>query len=95
MSSEKLLFKVPHDFGHTHFYDTIESFPGLQAGPTFEDREKYIRETIRHQLLTTTPDQAKRRTSPLTQWLTCGNASTSANDPRSSSACRRKCRAPP
>jgi hypothetical protein len=63
MSSEKLYFRVPHDKGHAHFYDTIESFPGLHAGPSFEDKEKYIRDTIRYQLLTTTPQQAQRSTS--------------------------------
>jgi len=60
MSSEKLYFRVPYHKGHAHFYDTIESFPGLHAGPSFEDKEKYIRDTIKYQLLTTTPDQAKR-----------------------------------
>lgn len=60
MSSEKLYFRVPHDKGHAHFYDTIESFPGLSSGPTFEQREKYIRDTIRHQLMSTTPEQASR-----------------------------------
>jgi hypothetical protein len=60
MSSEKLYFRVPYEKGHAHFFDTIESFPGLTAGPSFEDREKYIRESIRYQLLTTTPEQAKR-----------------------------------
>ena len=60
MSSEKLYFRVPNDLGHAHFYDTIDSFPGLHAGPSFEDRDKYIRDTIRYQLLTTSPEQAKR-----------------------------------
>ena len=62
MSSEKVYFRVPYDLGHAHFYDTIESFPGLHAGPSFEDRDKYIRDTIRHQLLTTSAEQARRRT---------------------------------
>jgi len=60
MTSEKLYFRVPFEKGHAHFYDTIESFPGLQAGPSFEDRDKYLRDTIRYQLLTTTPQQARR-----------------------------------
>jgi hypothetical protein len=66
MSSEKLYIRVPHDKGHAHFYDTIESFPGLHAGPSFEDKEKYIRDTIRYQLLTTTPSQAQRSNSIIT-----------------------------
>ncbi len=36
MSSEKLYSRVPHDKGHDHFYDTISSFPGLHAGPSFD-----------------------------------------------------------
>jgi len=63
MSTEKLYFRVPFHKGHDHFYESIESFPGLQAGPSFEDREKYIRDTVKYQLLTTTPDQASRRNS--------------------------------
>ena len=62
MSSEKLYFRAPYEMGHAHFYDTIEAFPGLHAGPSFEDRDKYIRDTIKHQLMTTTPDQARRST---------------------------------
>ena len=62
MSSEKLYFRVPSDAGHAHFYDSIESFPGLHAGPSFEDRDKYIRDTIKYQLVSTTPQQASRRT---------------------------------
>lgn len=60
MSSEKLYFRVPNDLGHAHFYDTIDSFPGLHAGPSFEDRDKYIRDTIRYQLTNTSAEQAKR-----------------------------------
>ena len=80
MSSEKLYFRVPNDLGHTHFYDTIESFPGLHAGPSFEDRDKYIRDTIRHQLLSTSPDQAKRRISFITKLSTSGSVSVYPND---------------
>lgn len=90
MSSEKLYFRVPHDMGHAHFYDTIESFPGLHAGPSFEDREKYVRDTIRHQLLTTSPEQAQRRNYFLTQWSTFGSASIFNSDLMSSSALRKK-----
>jgi hypothetical protein len=64
MSTEKLYFRTPHDKGHAHFYDSIASFPGLHAGPSFEDREKYLRDTIRYQLMSTTPDQAARSTPP-------------------------------
>lgn len=66
MSAEKLYFRVPGELGHAHFYDTIESFPGLQAGPSFEDRDKYIRDTIRYQLMSTTPEQAQRSNSSIT-----------------------------
>jgi hypothetical protein len=68
MTAEKLYFRVPFEKGHAHFYDTIESFPGLQAGPSFEDRDKYLRDTIRYQLLTTTPEQARRCMFILIQW---------------------------
>ena len=55
MSGEKLLFQVPHEKGHDHFSDSIGGFPGLHAGPTFEQREKYIRDTVRQQLMSTSP----------------------------------------
>lgn len=95
MSSEKILIQVPHDKGHAHFYDTIESFPGLQAGPSFEDREKYLRDTIRYQLLSTTPQQASRRTPLPTQSSPSASASASPNAPTSSSASRPNFPEPP
>ena len=63
MSGEKLLFRVPHDKGHDHFSNSIGSFPGLHAGPSFQDKDKYIRDTIRHQLMSTSPEQAARSSS--------------------------------
>ena len=60
MSGEKLLFQVPHEKGHDHFSDSIGGFPGLHAGPTFEQKEKYIRDTVRQQLMSTSPEQAAR-----------------------------------
>lgn len=80
MSSEKLYFRTPHDMGHAHFYDTISAFPGLHAGPSFEDRDKYIRDTIKYQLMTTTPEQAKRSNSLVTKSSTSANASASLRD---------------
>ena len=95
MSSEKLYFRVPFDKGHAHFYDTIESFPGLHAGPSFEDREKYIRDTVRHQLLSTSPEQAKRSTLSFIKLSHSASASVSKNDLTSSSASKRSFPAPP
>jgi hypothetical protein len=89
MSSEKLYFRVPFDKGHAHFYDTIESFPGLHAGPSFEDREKYIRDTLRHQLLTTSPEQARRSNFALMKLSHSASASVSKRDHTSSSASKR------
>lgn len=65
MSGEKLLFRVPHEKGHDHFSNSIGAFPGLHAGPSFEDREKYIRDTVRHQLMSTSREQASRSSSGL------------------------------
>ena len=90
MSSEKLYFRVPNDLGHAHFYDTIESFPGLHAGPSFEDRDKYIRDTIRYQLLTTSPEQAKRSIQYIMQSSTFVNASVFHKDHKSNFVLRRK-----
>ena len=64
MSGEKLLFRVPNEKGHAHFFDSIAAFPGLDAGPSFEQREKYIRDMIRYQLMSTSREQAARSTSP-------------------------------
>ena len=90
MSSEKLYFRTPNDLGHAHFYDTIGSFPGLQAGASFEDKDKYIRDTIKHQLMTTTPEQAKRSTLPVMKSSTSVNASASPRDHKYNSASTKK-----
>jgi hypothetical protein len=38
MSSESLYSRVPFEMGHTHFLNSIEAFPQLQSGPSFEQR---------------------------------------------------------
>ena len=38
MTTEKLHMRVPNEKGHAHFLDYIESFPGLEVGPSYEDR---------------------------------------------------------
>lgn len=86
-----MYFRVPYHKGHAHFYDTIESFPGLHAGPSFEDKEKYIRDTIRYQLLTTTPEQAKRSNFSITQLLHCDNVLDCLNDLMSNFVWRKSC----
>lgn len=60
MSGESLYSRVPFEMGHTHFLNSIEAFPQLQSGPSFEQREQYIRDTIKYQIMTGNAEQAKR-----------------------------------
>ncbi len=39
--------RTPFQKGHVHFYDYIESFPGLPVGETFEERKDRIRSEIK------------------------------------------------
>lgn len=56
--------KVPHNLDHSHFGNqTIDSFPDLHADASFDRKAFFIRESLKHQLLTTRPEQAKRCTS--------------------------------
>jgi hypothetical protein len=50
--SEMLTSEVPRTKGHAHFFDTIESFPGLNPGPSFEARNNYIKDTVKYQIMT-------------------------------------------
>ena len=60
MSSEQLFTRVPFETGHSHFFQSIVAFPELPTGPSFEDKEKYIKDSLKYQLLNGNPEQAKR-----------------------------------
>ena len=49
--------------GHSHFTNEhIAGFPDLDSGPSFADREKYIKDMIKYQLFTGKPNDAERCT---------------------------------
>ena len=60
MSSDSLFTRVPFETGHDHFFESIVAFPELQTGPSFDQREQYIRDSIKYQLLNGNAEQAKR-----------------------------------
>lgn len=60
MSGESLYTRVPFEMGHTHFLNSIEAFPQLQSGPSFDQRSQYIRDTIKYQIMTGNAEQAQR-----------------------------------
>jgi hypothetical protein len=56
MSGEKFITQVPYVEGHGHFQNHhISSFPGLPVGPTFQQRQDFIKDSLKYQLLTATP----------------------------------------
>ena len=66
MNDATFYTRVPSNASHGHFGNAaIESFPDLHAGPSFLEKGYFIRESLRHQLLTTKPEQARRRKSVL------------------------------
>ena len=61
MNDATFYSRVPTNASHGHFGNAaIESFPDLHAGATFYEKGYFIRESLKHQLLTTKPEQAKR-----------------------------------
>lgn len=60
MSGESLYTRVPFELGHTHFLQSIESFPQLATGPSFEQKADFIRDTIKYQIMTGSAEKAKR-----------------------------------
>lgn len=51
---------MPYNLGHGHLQnEAIDSFPNLHAHDTFDDRRRYIHETLKYQLLTTKGEDAK------------------------------------
>lgn len=58
--SEMFYTQVPYNPGHGHLQNAIiDSFPDLHAHDTFQDRRKYIQDTLKYELLTTKGADAK------------------------------------
>lgn len=61
MNDATFYSRVPANNSHGHFGNTvIETFPDLHAGPSFLEKGLIIRESLKYQLLTTKPEQARR-----------------------------------
>ena len=67
--------QAPSNAGHDHFAsENIDSFPDLHAHSTFEDRGKFIRDSLRYQLVTVKADWVQKRIPFHMQTSTCESA---------------------
>lgn len=58
MEYKSIVF-TPFRKGHTHFYDYIESFPGLPDAEPFDQQGLRIRNEIKRQMITGKEEDAK------------------------------------
>ena len=59
--AEEFYSRVPYQKSHSHFTnDHVAGFPDLDPGPSFKDREKYIKDSLKYQILTGNGNQARK-----------------------------------
>ena len=52
--------QVPYNAGHGHLQNAIiDNFPDLHAHDSFQDRRKFIQDSLRYELLTTPAADSK------------------------------------
>jgi hypothetical protein len=61
----KVVVQTPFQKAHVHFYDYIESFPGLPEPETHEDRHNRILGSIKSQFINGNEEKAKECTLKL------------------------------
>lgn len=60
MTETQCVVHTPFQKAHVHFYDFIESFPGLPEGESFDSHSKRLQTEVKYQFMTLKEDQAIR-----------------------------------
>lgn len=58
--SQNVIYHTPFQKAHVHFFDYIESFPGLPEGEPFNVHTKRLQKEIKFQYLTMKEEDALR-----------------------------------
>lgn len=51
MQANSTITNLPVHMAHTHYYDYVDSFPGLKEGPTLDDKHTSNQKILREQLI--------------------------------------------
>lgn len=62
MQNNTTITNIPVHMGHTHYYDYIDSFPGLKEGPTLDEQHSTTQKILRDQLINGQGNVESRKT---------------------------------